>query len=181
MDKKFLTDNKRIVFAAGGITPDTIVTVDNPAGIVLDMLAKGVFFKFVNYICIKDSNKAFSDFSNDYLLSELKKFVEREKYVYISEFEKKFNDMIALSEKDKQFRNISPQLQDIKKVLDKSSASGVDDYRKEILEEVKIELASRYNNSEGRIRESLKYDRQFQAAYNLLTNENLYLKLLSGK
>ena len=69
----------------------------------------------------------------------------------------------------------------IKKVLDKSSASGVDDYRKEILEEVKIELASRYNNSEGRIRESLKYDRQFQAAYNLLTNENLYLKLLSGK
>jgi carboxyl-terminal processing protease len=180
-DKKFYTDNKRVVYAAGGITPDTIVTVDDPQGVILDMLAKGVFFKFVNYICSKDTNKTFIDFSNDYLLSELKKFLEREKYAYISEFEKKFTDIIALSEKDKQFRNISPQLKDIKKQLDKTSSSGVEEYRKEILEEVKIELASRFSNSEGRIRESLKYDRQFQTAYSILTNQNQYLKLLSGK
>jgi carboxyl-terminal processing protease len=180
-DKKFYTDNKRLVYAAGGITPDTVVIGNEPAGVVMDMLAKGVFFKFVNYIYSKDSNKTFSDFSNDYLLTELKKFLAREKYVYISEFEKKINDIIAVSGKDKQFQFISPQLKDIQKQLDKTSSSAIEGYRKEILEEIRIELASRYNNSEGRIRESLKYDNQFQAAYNILTNQNLYLKLLSGK
>ena len=179
--KKYYTDLKREVFGSGGITPDTAIIETDPTGLIKDMYAKGIFFKFGTYLFGKDSKTAFEDLKNDYLLSELKKFLEREKYIYITDLEKKFNEIVALSEKDKQFQHITPHLNDLKKQISQTSSFDVDDYRKEIIEEVRIELASRYKNAEGRIKESLRYDNQFQSALRIIQDTKLYNKLLTGK
>ena len=49
-EKKYFTENKREVFASGGITPDSIVKNSSESHLVRSLLAKGMFFKFAtNY------------------------------------------------------------------------------------------------------------------------------------
>ena len=52
-------------------------------------------------------------------------------------------------------------------------------YNDEILMEIKSELAARYLGMEGRLKEQLNSDVQVQAAVKILSDKNIYNKLLN--
>ena len=49
LNSKYLTDNKRPVYGAGGITPDSTVEYKIDGDMTEDLLAKGMFFKFADH------------------------------------------------------------------------------------------------------------------------------------
>jgi hypothetical protein len=63
--------------------------------------------------------------------------------------------------------------------LEAVKKSGLSDVRDEITIEIRKELAGRIFGMDGRIKESLKTDKQFTAALNVVNQEAVYSNLLA--
>lgn len=179
IESSYQTDNKRSVYSAGGITPDSIVSFSVEGEITKELLAKGVFFKFADNFYYANSSKDFNSFSDENLLSEFEKYLSKINFVYRSEIEKQVEKLMADVDAKKMSKDVSGELNKLKSLLEKSAESELHTYRKEIMREIKSELASRYLGAQGKITNLLEYDEQFQAALRIFSNSNKYEKLLN--
>lgn len=176
---KFYTDHKRIVYSAGGITPDTVVKFDIQGDITKDLLAKGIFFQFADHYYYAHPKENFSSIKDKSLFENFDKFLESQKYAYHSVAEQQVIHLLAEVKANKGEENISEGLEKIKKEFQKLGNSELRIYKNEILKEIKVELAERYIGNKGRIEEELKFDNQFQTALNILNDPKVYDKLLN--
>jgi carboxyl-terminal processing protease len=176
---KYLTNNKRPVFGAGGITPDTTVDFKIEGDITKDLLAKGMFFKFADHYYYNHQSESFSSIKNDKLFDDFEQYLKETKFEYSSDAEKAINKLIA----DADNKNLKPaihsELEKLKEQFNQIDGSELQIYRTEILRELNTELASRYLGSDGRITEALANDPQFQAAVSILSNVKVYNRLLN--
>lgn len=173
----YLTDNSREVFSRGGITPDTTVAYSVTGNLTRDLLAKGYFFKFANYYYYKFSTQEFTQIDDQKLLGEFDEYLNNDKYVYQSQAEKEIVKLInEVSEKD---LKLADELKAIESELEMLYNSEHRLYEDEIIGEIKAELASRYIGMEGRMVEQFTRDTQVQTAVNILSNKDIYNKLLN--
>lgn len=177
----FNTDGQRTVFSSGGITPDTVVVEQEYPGVIRDMLAKGIFFKFVTDLIAENGKEKSLLLADNELINLLKSYISKQNFTYKTEVEKKFDELVDLSKKQKQYSQLTQKFLDLQSSIKKTSAFEYTDFTKEMLEEIRIELAGRSHGIEGRVKESLKYDGQFQSAVTLIKNQSTYKFLLSGK
>jgi carboxyl-terminal processing protease len=175
----FLTDNKRVVYSAGGITPDTTVTFNIEGDITKDLLAHGIFFKFADHYYYNNPKQDYQKMNSDQLFTAFEKYLAEQKFYFKSDAEIEIDKLM----KDAQAKKLEESLiSDIKKVktqLEKIDNSELRIYKNEIIAEMKNELASRYLGNEARTKESLNHDLQFQTALKLINNEKAYKKLLN--
>ena len=174
----FLTDNKRIVYSGGGIIPDTTIDYIIEGNITKDLLAKGMFFIFADHYYYLNEKQDFNKIPDNVLFNQFEKYLDEEKYVYHSEAEKQINKMIADVSAKKIDGTLSADLEHIKKEFDKLDLTELKIYKDEILREIKGELAARFLGNNGRAEVYLKYDKQFQAALNILNDTTVYNNLL---
>jgi carboxyl-terminal processing protease len=179
IESSFQTDNKRYVYSAGGITPDSIVQFSVEGDITKELLAKGVFFKFADNFYYANSSEDLNSFSDEILFSDFEKYLSKINFVYRSEAEKQIEKLIADTDSKKMNKTISEELNKLKLLLEKSADSDLKAYKKEIMREIKSELASRYLGAQGKIIKLLEYDEQFQAALKIFSDSNKYDKLLN--
>ncbi len=179
LNSKYLTDNKRPVYGAGGITPDSTVEYKVEGGITEDLLAKGMFFKFADHYYYKHPDENFGSIKDEKLFTEFEKYLKNVNFEYSSEAEKAVNKLIADADKKKLDSSIRSELKKLKDQFGQIDGSEFKIYKTEILQELKSELASRYLGSEGRVEEALDIDPQFQAALSVLSNEKKYDRLLN--
>ena len=177
----YSTDNDRIVYGAGGITPDTTVEFEIEGDLTAGLLAKGLFFKFADYYYYRNTDEKFSSINNEKLTNEFTKYLKENNFVYKSESEKQLDELIADANKKKLNEKVIADLQNVKKYFEEIDNSELSLYKDEILTEIKGELASRYFGAEGRVEELLKYDTQFRTAYNVVSDQTVYNKLLNIK
>ena len=177
----YSTDNDRVVYGAGGITPDTTVDFSIDGDLTMDLLAKGLFFKFADYYYYRYPDEKFSSISDEKLIDEFTKYLKENGFVYKSESEKQLDDVIADATKKKLNDKIIADLKEAKDSFATLESGDLSLYRNEILMEIRGELASRYLGSEGRIEELLKYDDQFQTAYKVVSDPKVYDRLLNIK
>ena len=175
--QKFFTDNKREVYAKGGITPDTTIEFSIEGEITKDLLAKGYFFKFANNYYYNNSDKDFSKISDAKLFDALKDFLSNEKFTYKSQAEVEIDNLLKGAEGESE---ISKDLLEIKKELKGLFSKELEIYKPEILREIKAELAARYLGSDGRVLELLNTDDQVQASLNILKDQKVYNHLLNN-
>ncbi len=175
----FLTDHKRVVYSAGGITPDTLVKFDIDGDITKDLLAKGIFFQFADYYYYAHPKEEFNAINNNDLFDDFEKYLETQKFIYHSLAEQQVNHLLAEIKSNKAEQNISEGLERIKGEFEKLGNSELKIFKSEILDELKIELADRYIGNKGRVEEELKFDNQFQTAYKILNDAKVYDKLLN--
>lgn len=176
---KFYTDHKRVVYSAGGITPDTIVYYDIKGNITKDLLAKGLFFQFADYYYYAHPKADFATLNGNSLFDDFETYLDSQKYTYHSVAEQQVNHILTEIKSDRAEKNIMENLERIKSEFLKLGNSELKIYKDEIITEIKIELADRYIGNKGRIEEELKYDNQFQTALNILNNQKVYDKLLN--
>jgi carboxyl-terminal processing protease len=174
----FMTDNKREVYSGGGITPDTTIKYLIDGDITQDLLAKGLFFTFADHYYYMNPKQNFYKMNDENLFDEFEKFLNAQKYVYHSSAGKEIDDLIADASKRKSAKDISTQLEKIKKEFEKLELNDLHNYKKEVIAEIKGELASRYLGNEGRTEEFLQTDKQFQAALKIMNNQKIYNWLL---
>jgi carboxyl-terminal processing protease len=174
----FSTDNKRVVFSAGGITPDTTVENGIESDLLKDLLAKGAIFNYADKFYYQNVDLDFNKINNEKILKEFKNFLTETDYKYESDVEKKINEVIKHLNDNHNSKDVSKTLEklssDVKQMFETEFSESSD----EILEELKVELAQRFLGKDGGTIERLKYDKQFITALNLLKDEKNYSKLL---
>jgi carboxyl-terminal processing protease len=177
----FTTDNKRIVYSAGGITPDTTVKYSIDSDLLKDILAKGVIFSFADKFYYQNEKSDFNNIKDDKILTEFKKYLVDSKYEYESDVEKKINEVVNHIKSNHKEKSLSATLEKLNAEMKEMFESEFKDNKTDILNELKVELADRYLGSDGGIKERLKYDKQFTTALQIFDNNEDYLKLLSSK
>lgn len=176
---EFSTYNQRKVYSAGGITPDTLVKQEIEGEITKELLAKGIIFDFADKYFYSNHATKFENLNNNKIFSDFISYIKSKEFTYTPEVEKKLNSLIDDLEKNKingRIMNAASKLKDeLKNYLEKE----LDKYKSEIMNYIKIELATRYYNQQKGLEESLKYDKQFNTALSLFSNESVYNKLLN--
>jgi carboxyl-terminal processing protease len=177
----FSTDNKRIVFSAGGITPDTIVKNNDESDLLKDLLAKGIIFNFADDYYYNNEKSDFSKLSDDKIISEFKKYLGNSKYEYESDMGKRIAEIVTHLIEKHNAKKMENTLEKLKSEINEMFEIEFKENNNEILEELKIELAYRFSGIDGGMKERLKYDKQFTTALNVLKNEEVYSRLLNNK
>ena len=174
----FYTDHKRLVYSAGGITPDSTVPYEIAGNITKDLLAKGLFFQFADHYYYSNRKVDFKSLNDDQIFDAFKKYLEEQKYKFKSPSEGQVDQLLAEIKTKKEDNSIYENLEKVKLQFEKLGDSDLNIYKKEIIEELRIELASRYIGNNGAVREMLSDDVQFQTALKILSNKKLYDKIL---
>lgn len=177
--KTYNTDNKRLVYSAGGITPDSLVADDDIFSIDEDLLAKGMYFKFATHYYGKNPSMDYAKIEDEKIFNEFTSFIETSNYKYNSGVSKKLKELASIMEDEGYDKSLSADLQQFEKRVKEFEHNELGRYKKNITKEIKMELVPRYAGQSARIKESLKDDRQFDTAYNLLNNHKTYSKMLA--
>ena len=177
----FSTDNKRIVFSAGGITPDTIVKNVSESDLLKDLLAKGMIFNFADYYYYNNEKSDFSKLNDDKIMAEFKHYLINSKYQYESDLGKKIAEVIKHLKDNYNSEKMKNTLEKLKIEINEMFEIEFKENIDEILKSLKVELAIRYNGTDGGMKEKLKHDEQFTTALNILLNDAVYSKLLNNK
>jgi carboxyl-terminal processing protease len=174
---EFRTDNKRIVFSKGGISPDTTVVFTIDGKITKELLARGLFFKFANRYFYQNPDKDFYKIDDDILLSEFKDFTAGQNFKYQSDAENHLS--MLLEDIPDKYAEITDELSQLKTKITDMKQYDCDLYGYEIIREIKEELALRYLGMEGRIKQRLESDLQIQTALDIVKDSLVYQKLLN--
>jgi len=175
---EFFTDHKREVFAGGGITPDSIVTNSSESHFVKVLLAQGMFFRFATKFFNTNTKEKLNSKTDDELFESFMAHLKQQKFKYKSNSEKLLNKLEETFEEDGYDSDLLVEIEKLKNKFGKVKKEELVKYKKDIVAEIKKELAARTNGRKGRIIESLKHDEQFSAAVDILNDDNLYNKLL---
>lgn len=176
---EFSTDNQRKVYSAGGITPDTLVKQEIEGEITKELLAKGIIFDFADKYFYSNQATKFENLNDNKIFSDFISYIKSKEFTYTPEVEKKLNSLIDDLEKNKINGRIMNAASKLKDELKNYFEKELDKYKSEIMNYIKIELATRYYNQQKGLEESLKYDKQFNTALSLFSNESVYNKLLN--
>ncbi|MDD7915130.1 S41 family peptidase [Polaribacter ponticola] len=174
----FKTENGRIVFDGGGVTPDVKIKVSKRTEATKTLLQSKAIFNFATDYSYKNSKlenaedyhfsaKDFNDFIN-YLKVDT---------TFVTEQEKLFKKAYLSSKNN----NISEEYKEIKEKLIEVKIKDVSknkDILKILLEE---EILEKFYYKEGVYKHHLKNDKTIYEAVNLLKNESKYKQILSGK
>ena len=176
----YLTDNKRIVKAAGGIEPDTIVVNDVDCEQFKNLIAQGMFFKFAtNYFNLNDSLD-FNDVSDEELFSNFKSYLNKQDFSYKSEPEKLLAKVKKISDKDEYGEEFNAGLEKLINEVKVYRNNEIELHRESIVAQIRKEIAGRVDGRNGRIKQFLKTDNQFETAYNILNDNKIYLEILNS-
>lgn len=176
---EFSTDNQRKVYSAGGITPDTLVKQEIEGEITKELLAKGIIFDFADKYFYSNQTTKFENLNDNKIFSDFISYIKSKEFTYTPEVEKKLNSLIDDLEKNKINGKILNAASKLKDELKNYFEKELDKYRSEIMNYIKVELATRYYNQQKGLEESLNYDKQFNTALSLFSNESVYNKLLN--
>jgi len=174
---EYHTDNNRSVYANGGITPDTTVTFSLEGKITLELLARGLFFKFANNYYYKHPDQDYEAINDEKVLKEFEVFVKNSEFEYTSDAEENLSKLI--SDVSENYDELTEELTLLKSKISELKKDDFDIYKNEILDQLKLELAVRYLGTEGRIKEQLKTDIQFQSALDIFESPAVYDHLLN--
>jgi carboxyl-terminal processing protease len=150
-DGKFFTDNQREVFASGGITPDSIVINSSESHFVKVLLAKGMFFRFATSFFNTNTEATINGKSDDELFNDFMKHLKNQKFEYRSNSEKLLNELEETFEEDGYDSALLTEIEELKSKFSKVKENELVKYKKDIISEIKKELAARTDGRKGRI------------------------------
>jgi carboxyl-terminal processing protease len=144
----------------------------------MNLLARGVFFKFAtNYYNTTDSLTK-RGISQDELFNKFMKYLETQEYEYTSKVENLTNQLKTEAEEESYDGEVSKLIDGILSEILKAKKRELVKYKDDILAQINEEIAARKNGRKGRIEESLKYDKQFASAVSIMKDSPAYKRLL---
>ena len=177
----YYTKNGREVKDGGGILPDIIVDPGDYGMIIASLYRERLFFHYANYF--RFLNDTISD---DFIFSDLDfsnfiSYLSDKDYTYKTITEKTLESFKEEAEKEGYFQELSNEYAVL---LDKMLANKNNDLKKskeDIKQILTMEIMSRYYYQKGRIKASIKFDKEVEKAIEILQNIEKYNNILSKK
>ena len=179
LKKKFSTANGREVYDRGAVMPDSAVTQEEEGPMVRELLRKSLFFKFATTYVAGHKGEAWSQKPEE-ALEEFKKFLEAQHFDYQEESEAKLKELREIAERSHFGEDAMANLGTLSAAFEREKARGFERYRSHIERELAIELMARAKGEQGRIRASLKNDRQLETAVGILKDTKVYARKLKA-
>ncbi len=177
----FYTDNKRKVFSAGGINPDTLVESELKNEFISELMAQGLLYEFVDDYSNIKTKEQFEKDDDVNIFKSFKDFFSKKSDRVKLESSKKLVSLIEQLEKDAVSESVKNELNVVKLKLDQHTLNLLDNNKNLVVNLIKSELVRRYFDSKKGIEASLKRDNQVAASIKLLSDENNYYKFLNKK
>ncbi len=174
----FFTDNKREVFADGGITPDSVVSNTSQSHQIKILLARGLFFQFATNYFNTNNVTSIDSLDESHIYLEFLDYLSKHKFDYTSQSEKLLSELEKIAKKEEMPKDVLSIIDSLESKYKSEKMTELKKYKQEILCKIKEELAARISGREGRVLQSLKKDKQFSVALDVLNNTDLYNKLL---
>jgi carboxyl-terminal processing protease len=178
--RNYRTDNGRVVFSAGGITPDTTVTEEELPEIVEELLANAYFFKFGTYYFNKNEKSnllSAQDLDDEKLFDNFVAYLDERAFSFKSG-ESELVKHLLKSEMVQSNAELSSETEKLLGMIEDAQKKELIENKDLIVKLIKLELAGHIGGRKMRIEESIKDDKQLDVALNILRNDSLYRKIL---
>lgn len=178
---EFKTRGGRKVFDGGGITPDYVLVPDTLSSISQALINNYIIFDYATYY--KTTHPTISNarsFSlSDAEYEDFTKWQSTRSYDYITESEKKLEELKEKAEREKYFDHIKAQYEAVKKSLEHDKLTDLRLNKDEVKEMLENEIVSRYYFQNGRIETSFDTDPEVQAALKALNDPAVYRSMFN--
>lgn len=178
---KFLTDNKRVVYGGGGITPDIVVKEKSVGNYVGQLFAQSVFYEFAGDYADAHPNLSHDFTVDDKLMNEFKTYVDSDKNFKYSIPGKANLDKFRDSLKRESYNgNLLSMVDNMEKAVAAERDKDFWNHSETIKRILKREIASNKFGAAERTIASKDYDLQLQKAIEVLNNPTEYTSLLTN-
>lgn len=175
----YQTDNKRLVYSAGGIMPDTTVEIAKSSELIKQLLAAGLFFSFADKFYFENTGNDFRFLKNQEVITSFRQFIDEKKFRYNSSIKRRLNEIITELNSSGGSKDLTESLSLISGQLEGELNQELTNSENEIMLEIMAELATRFIDAEHSFEVRLKKDQQVAAAITLLENPEIYHRLLN--
>ena len=179
-DSTFTTLNGRTVYANGGITPDSTITLDPMKSLTSQFWRNGYFYSFAQEN--KYRYNSFQDVLKDKnLLMEFEKYLDKKDNILLPGQKELITVSEKINELDSTDINANKALKDLNAFyMDQQSKQMITE-NNELKEILLLEFAGLFNGPEGRLKQALKDDKVIKTALDMLSDKKIYQASLSPK
>ena len=178
----FTTSTGRIVYNGGGIQPDIVMPQEKFSNITSSLISKGIIFDFASEYVRKHPTLTSTEVElTEADFRDFQDFLSRKQYDYSTKSEKSLEEFAKNAEEEKYYSVLKNDIEQLKEKLTHDKQEDVLRNRKEIIELLEEEIASRYFYQVGRIRKSLAHDPELEKAIEVLKDKSLYKGILNGE
>ena len=178
---EFKTRSGRKVFDGGGITPDFSTELPSYSSISQALVNNYILFDYATQYRISHPviNGARTFHLSDAEYEDFIKWQNDKKYDYITESEKKLEELKEKAEKELYFDHIKEKYDAVKKLLTHDKITDLRLNKAEVKELLENEIVSRYYYQNGRIETSFDDDADIQLGVKALSDGTVYQSILS--
>tara|TARA_B100000900_G_scaffold234739_1_gene199267 strand:- start:5085 stop:6731 length:1647 start_codon:yes stop_codon:yes gene_type:complete len=177
----FYTKNGREVKDGGGILPDIIVDPGEYGMIIASLYRERLFFHYANYFRFLNDTISDNFMFSDLDFSNFTSYLSDKDYNYKTVTEKTLESFKKEAEQEGYFQDLSNEYAVL---FDKMLANKNNDLNKskdDIKQILTMEIMSRYYYQKGRIKASIKFDKEVEKAIEILQNIENYNNILFKK
>ena len=180
---EFKTKDGRSVYDGSGIYPDVAVKQELPANITRALVNKMLIFNYANnYRNTHNQLSPPDNFSlSDADYTDFVKYLSGKDYSYSTQTERLLTDLKIIADREKQMGEIKNEYEALKTKLAASKKNDLVQHQAEIKKVLESELVTRYYYEKGRIENSFKFDKELEAATQVIQNKPELASILKGE
>lgn len=179
--RMYKTKNGRSVFGGGGIMPDTVVDEHKHSKLYEELLRKAMFFKFATHYYSSHRQMPEGFAVTDDVLRDFRQYVGDHQFTFQDELEIKLAELEKLLHDSQYSDAVTREVEDLSRQVESEKLHAFERSKEEIRRGLEAEIMARFQGEEGRIRSSFPYDRQLQAALEVLRQPGHYERVLRPK
>lgn len=180
---KFNTRTGRSVYNGSGVYPDVLVSPAKYNPITISLLNKSMFFDYAN--AYRKAHPSITDAANFQLTdADYSAFVntlDGKDYSYTSTAERLLSELRTEAEKEQKLTAVKTDLESLKSKMLVAKKTELMLYKAEIKRALETQIVSRYYFEKGRITQAFQYDKELEAAKEVLGNSGKMLAILKGE
>ena len=178
--KDFYTKNGRKVIDGEGIQPDLPVEETRYSKLAQALIKNDLLFKFANqFRSTHDSiDEPLKYNVSDDVFNDFKKFISDKEYTYTTQTERDLEKLEKQAKEEKYFSLLQEELTKLKKALESTKQSDLENHKTELKELLEYEIVKRYYFEKGKVEVGFDDDVEWAKAKSILNNSNAYNNLL---
>lgn len=183
LKKAYQTKNGRTVLSGGGVEPEVHLKDEPPSKLAIMLYTKNYFFDYATLY--KGKHPSIAD-AGSFALSDADfddfvKWLGNKDYSYDTETEEAFDTLQQVAKREKYYDEAKSEFAALEAKISHDKKQDLLKHKDEVKDLLENEIVSRYYFLRGRIQQSLKDDKEYAKALELINAPSQYQALLTKK